>query len=73
MPLEPQTLDLMAKLGIEVAGADDQIYRQGWTITPRPGRSVTRDRDHQRALDQATEQILREACEVMEAYCRPPR
>ena len=72
MPLEPKTLALLSGLGIEVAGPDDPIYRRGWTITPRPGRAITRDPDHQRALDRSAELVRREAIETMKAYCRPP-
>ena len=72
MPLEPETLGLMRDLGIEVAGPDDPIYREGWRIVPLPGRTIARDPEHQRALDRSAELVEREAIEVMEAYCRPP-
>lgn len=72
MPLEPETLTLLRDLGIEVAGPDDPIYASGWTITPSPGRAITRDPEHQRALDRSAELVEREAIEVMEANCRPP-
>lgn len=72
MALEPETLDHLRKLGIEVAGPDDPIYRAGWTIIPRPGRAHIRTPEHVQALREAADLVYKEAIETMEAYCRPP-
>ena len=70
MPLAPETLARPRDLGIEVAGPDDPIYKQGAAVIIRPGSAITRTPEHQQALDEATMQVYREAIETMKAYCR---